>query len=275
MVWIFLNQAINIIPTTFKIHLLLELIEMDVMTYFIGLLFASFTAGITKGSTVCTMTCGPVLASYVATEYDKGWFNGLRAGLIFNLPRIVLITIFGAIVGYLSSLFFSSWFEKSLVDLLFFGYAIFGVYVILLGFTMYGKTRRHSHGFIHKLLTRLTDHASSKNRVLVLMGLFMGAVCLLEVSFFDAIIISTASGIFGATAGIPTMITGALAMLVFGIGSMIPLLIITMASGEISTNIQDKSLDKVRSVLGITLMVVGFYMVLSKIPPILIILGLA
>ena len=248
--------------------------NIEGINLFIGLLVASFTAGITKGSTVCTMTCGPVLASYVATEYDKGWLNGLRAGLIFNLPRIVLITIFGAIVGYLSSLFFSSWFEKSLVDLLFFGYAIFGGYVVILGFMMYGKTKRHSHGFIHKLLSRLTDRTSNKNRVLILMGLIMGAVCLLEVSFFDAIILSTAAGIFGATAGIPTMITGALAMLTFGIGSMVPLLIITMTSGWISTNIPDGSLDKVRSVLGITLIVVGFYMILSKIPPLLTVFGL-
>lgn len=252
----------------------MELTKIEEITFFIGLLVAAFTSGITKGSTVCTMTCGPVLASFVATEYDKGWLNGLRAGLIFNIPRIALITIFGGIVGYLSSLFLSSWFERSLIDLLFVGYILFGIYVIILGFAMYGKTRRHSPGIVHRLISRLTNHLSNNNRVLVYMGLILGAVCLLEVSLFDAIIISTASGMFGATSGIPTMVTGALAMFIFGLGSMVPLLLITMTSGGISTSIPEKSLDKARSVLGITLIVVGLFLALSKVPPLLTILGL-
>lgn len=251
------------------------MIKIEEIALFGGLLIAAFTSGIFKGSTACTMTCGPVLASYVATEYDPGWLNGLRAGLIFNLPRIVLITLFGAIVGYLSSLFFSSWFEKSLVELLFVGYAVFGIYVVILGFSMYGRTKKsHSPGFVHRLITRLTNHISSKNGALVLMGLLLGAVCLLEVSILDVIIISTASGIFGATSGVPTMVTGALAMFIFGLGSMIPILLITMTSGGLSTIIPEGSLDKARSILGVSLIVVGVFLTLSKIPPLLAIYGI-
>ncbi|MDY6958993.1 MAG: sulfite exporter TauE/SafE family protein, partial [Halobacteriota archaeon] len=226
------------------------------------------------GSTVCAATCGPALASYVATEYDSGWRNGLRAGIIFNIPRIALITIFGAIVGYLSSILISPWLEGSLIDVLFVGYTVFGVYVIILGFTMYGRNKSPSHGFLHNVLSRLTEHATNNNRVLLLMGIILGAVCLLEVSLFDAIIISTASGLFGSSAGVSTMITGALAMFSFGVGSMVPLLLITTTSGGISKVIPEGSMDQARSILGISMMVVGTFIILSKITPLLFILGL-
>ena len=239
-----------------------------------GLIVAAFTSGITRGSTVCAATCGPALASYVATEYGSGWRNGLRAGIIFNIPRIALMTLFGAIVGYLSSILLSPWLEGSLVDVLFVGYTIFGVYVIILGFTMYGRNKTPSHGLLHKLLTRLTEHVSNSNRVLVLMGIILGAVCLLEVSLFDAIIISTASGLFGSSAGVSTMITGALAMFSFGIGSTIPLLVITTTSGGISRVIPEGSMDQARSILGVSMMIIGALIVLSKITPLLFILGL-
>lgn len=185
-----------------------------------------------------------------------------------------MITIFGAIVGYLSSLLLSPWLKGSLIDVLFVGYTIFGVYVIVLGFTMYSRNKTPSHGLLHNLLIRLTEHVSNNNRVLVLMGIILGAVCLLEVSLFDAIIISTASGLFGSSTGVSTMITGALAMFSFGIGSTVPLLLITTTSGGISKVIPEGSMDSVRSILGISMMVVGTFIILSKITPLLFILGL-
>lgn len=185
-----------------------------------------------------------------------------------------MITIFGAIVGYLSSILISPWLEGSLIDVLFVGYTVFGVYVIILGFTMYGRNKSPSHGFLHNVLSRLTEHATNNNRVLLLMGIILGAVCLLEVSLFDAIIISTASGLFGSSAGVSTMITGALAMFSFGVGSMVPLLLITTTSGGISKVIPEGSMDQARSILGISMMVVGTFIILSKITPLLFILGL-
>ncbi|MDY6966032.1 MAG: sulfite exporter TauE/SafE family protein [Halobacteriota archaeon] len=246
---------------------------MEGLEFFIELLVVAFTAGATRGFVVCTTTCGPVLASYVATEYDRGWLNGLKAGLIFNLPRIALITIVGAVLGYLSNILISPWFEDSLASLFVFGYIIFAIYVIFLGLGMYGKTKEHTHGLLHRALTRINSHYSNKNGVLLFMGFLIGAVCLLEVSILDAVILSTASGIFGASTGVPTMITGALTMFVFGLGSMVPLLLITIGSGEISTFIPDKEiLNKARSMMGVVLIMVGIFIIFSRYPAILVML---
>ena len=242
--------------------------ELEVL---IELIAVAFTAGITRGFAVCTMTCGPALASYVATEYDRGWLNGLRAGLIFNVPRIGLITVVGAILGYLSGILISPLFEESLVNLFVFGYIVFAFYVIFLGLSMYSKTKEHNHRPLHRALTRINNYYSNRNGVLILMGLLLGAVCLLEVSIFDALILSTASGIFGASVGIPTMITGALTMFIFGLGSMVPLLFITIGSGGLSTFIPDRSiLNKARSILGITLILVGIFIIFFRVPAILV-----
>lgn len=241
------------------------------MDFILELISISFLTGLAQGGGVCSMTCGPALFTYTATECKQGWKSGIYAGLLFNAPRILLLTIIGAALGYVSGFLLEPWVEFSLINLYFIGYLVIGVYVTLLGVSIYWRGRACKRSWTQRLAERLTRMTSNNAAVLLSMGLLMGMACSLEVTLLSALMISAAAGMFGIAAGTSTMLTGAAAMFMFGVGSALPLIVITFAGGALSTNL--RNMDDIKSIAGIALIVIGVLMIWSKLPPILVILS--
>jgi len=70
--------------------------------YPLWLIFAyAFFWGLRKGSMICATVCAPGLLPYIG-EKRVGWKRGVWMGVVFNLPRMVLLTLLGAVLGYVA-----------------------------------------------------------------------------------------------------------------------------------------------------------------------------
>ena len=57
-----------------------------------------FAWGLRRGASACLALCMPSIIPALVRE-KGGWLSGLKIALFFNLPRIVLLTILGALLG--------------------------------------------------------------------------------------------------------------------------------------------------------------------------------
>jgi hypothetical protein len=172
-----------------------------------SLLLVAFIFGLVRGATICTLLCGPSLLSYTISE-GRSWKLGAVFALKFNIGRIAVITTVGAILGYFIGILVSGGFTIPLVALYMLGYFLIGIYSIFLGFVLYRRARKRkldphcdcgSHfKLIEKLKIRYPKLFANQTMALILLGLIMGVACLLEVTILDALILTSASAVFGA-----------------------------------------------------------------------------
>lgn len=99
----------------------------------------SIGLGLAKGSSVCLVTCAPGIVPYlISKQYD--WKKCLKLGIIFNLPRIIILTILGMILGYISYSI-KEWLETVVPNVLFpiqvIAYGILGIFILILGAYMF------------------------------------------------------------------------------------------------------------------------------------------
>jgi hypothetical protein len=106
------------------------------MSEFIGalgvLIGTAFILGLVRGTAVCTFLCGPSLLSYTLSE-GRHWKAGAIYAIKFNIGRIALITAVGALVGYFAGILVSGGFDMTLITMQLIGYALIGVYSLILG----------------------------------------------------------------------------------------------------------------------------------------------
>jgi len=99
----------------------------------------SIALGLAKGSSLCLVTCAPGIVPYlVSKQYD--WKKCLRLGIIFNLPRLIILSILGIILGYISYSF-KEWLENEVPNTLLpiqtIAYGILGIFILILGAYMF------------------------------------------------------------------------------------------------------------------------------------------
>jgi hypothetical protein len=237
------------------------------------LTLVAFTTGLVRGATVCTFLCGPSLLSYTLSE-GRTWKMGFVYAVKFNIGRILIITAVGALIGYFAGILVSGGFDMSLTTLLILGYFLIGVYSMVLGAVLYRRARKRqldpnceckSHfNSIEKLRTKYPRLFANETIALMLLGLFMGVACLLEITLFDAIILGTASAVFGANFGIATALTGAFTMFIFGVGSAIPMLVLNSSAGYASSRITTKRINSLAGIMAIALLTMGFFLVIRQ-----------
>jgi sulfite exporter TauE/SafE len=233
----------------------------------------AFTTGLVRGATVCTFLCGPAVLSYTLSE-GRNWKMGLVYAIKFNIGRIALITAVGAIIGYFAGILVSGGFDVSLTTLLVLGYFLIGLYSMVLGAVMYRRARKRqldpnceckSHfSSIEKLRVRFPRIFANETISLIILGLFMGVACLLEITLFDAVILGTASAVFGANFGIATALTGAFTMLIFGLGSAIPMLVLNATAGYASSKVTTNKINSIAGIMAIALLTMGFLLVIRQ-----------
>jgi sulfite exporter TauE/SafE len=242
----------------------------DALTF---LIFFAFVTGIIRGATTCTFLCGPAVLSYTLSE-GRTWKSGMGYAIKFNIGRVSIITAVGALIGYFAGIMVSGGFDVPLTTLLIFGYFLIGMYSIVLGVVLYRRARKRqidpnceckSHfNSIERLRVRFPRLFRNETISLIILGLFMGVSCLLEITLFDAVILGTASAVFGANFGIATALTGAFTMLIFGIGSSIPIIVLNASAGFASSKVTPQKINSFAGIMAIALLTMGILLVIRQ-----------
>jgi hypothetical protein len=239
---------------------------------FSSLLLIAFIIGLARGTLICTFLCGPSLLSYTLSE-GRDWKLGAVFALKFNIGRIAVITVAGAIIGYLIGILVSDGFTNLLYALYMLGYLLIGIYSIFLGIVLYRRARKRKldphcdcgsrFKLVEKLRHKYPKLFANQTMALIILGFIMGMACLLEITLLEALILTSASALFGAQFGIATALTGALVMFMFGLGSAIPVIFFNASAGYASSKVTPQKINSFAGIMAIALITMGFIIVLQ------------
>ncbi len=247
------------------------------MSEFIGalssLIAIAFITGLVRGTAVCTFLCGPSLMSYTISE-GRNWKSGAIFAMKFNIGRIALITAVGAVIGYFAGILISGGFNIPLLSMQLLGYLLVGVYSLVLGITLYRRARKRqldpececqSHfKTIEKYRKKYPRLFANETVALIILGLIMGVACLFEIILLDAVILGSASALFGASFGVATALTGAFTMFIFGVGSAIPVIVFNASAGHASSKVTPQKINSAAGIMAIALITMGFLLVVRQ-----------
>lgn len=93
---------------------------------------AAFLGGLTYGMVVCTASCLPYIASYIA-GIGAGFRRGVAVTMIFNGGRIVGYALIGAVAGLLGGLLKLALSETTFSSFQIYSSVAFGIVTILIG----------------------------------------------------------------------------------------------------------------------------------------------
>ncbi|UCE74074.1 MAG: sulfite exporter TauE/SafE family protein [Methanomassiliicoccales archaeon] len=251
--------------------------KVIMMSEFIGALISliaiAFILGLIRGTAVCTLLCGPSLLSYTLSE-GRNWRSGAVFALKFNIGRIALITAVGAVIGYFAGVLISGGFDMPLTTMYFLGYFLVGLYSIVLGAMLYRRARKRaldpecdcqSHfKTLEKFRKKYPKLFANETMALIILGLFMGIACLLEITLLDAVILGSASALFSVSYGLATALTGALTMFIFGVGSAIPVIAFNASAGYASSKFTPQKINSFTGIMAIALITMGIIVVLRQ-----------
>ena len=185
--------------------------------------------GIIYGATFCTLTCSPIIASYIIGS-DRGTRRGMWLSVIFNGGRVITYGLLGLAVGMAGGAFlvegvYALW-----------GAIFFGIALALIGIWIAIRRRPGTLGcacakdasWIERIWHRIEPREGDGGEMSAVgMGLLIGLVpCppLIALLVFSAAVGSAATG----------MVLG----LLFGIGTIIsPIIVIAAAAGWFSDRI--------------------------------------
>lgn len=225
-----------------------------------------FLAGLVLGSTLCNLTCGPILLMRMVGR-GKGWRDGIAMALIFTMPRVFVLTTFGAIVGYAGS------YASRHIDADIIAYVHVVVYLIIavvmimngIGLARGKRTncRKGSKGWI---LSRFSDPGNSDERLhLFALGSLFSLVCIGEAWGFLGI--SLVEGAMQGASPAYGALTGASAMLAFSLGLTVPPVLLSAMASEAAHRIDLREIAKaggwVLVVLGLLLIAFEVYSLYS------------
>lgn len=240
-------------------------------------IFASIIAlGMLKGSGVCATICAPGLIPYIADK-KRDWRYGLKVGILFNIPRVLLLTFAGGVIGYLG---FKVTEGKYFTDVVSFlgglGYLLVGLMFFLFGAYMFAKAADEREDFKEginnscnlknsKLGCKLQKITPKKRFVFLIWGSILGIACVGEVAIIEGTLLS---GLASSTAdsSLNAVILGALAMFLFGIGTSIPILVLTTASGKFSEKLDTfEKMNKIKTAGSVIMIMVGLTLILKTL----------
>jgi sulfite exporter TauE/SafE len=247
-----------------------------------SLIAVAFTLGLVRGTAVCTFLCGPSLLSYTLSE-GRNWKKGAIFAIKFNIGRIALITAVGAFIGFFIGILVSGGFDIPLFTMYLFGYLLIGIYSIVLGIMLYRRVRKRkldpncdckSHfKFVERLRKKYPKLFANQTMALLILGFIMGAACLVEIILLDAVILGSASALFGVSFGVATAFTGALTMFMFGLGSAIPMIVFNASAGYASSKLSPQKINSFTGIMAIALITMGFILVFYEGQLLLLILA--
>ncbi|MDI6916964.1 MAG: hypothetical protein QMC80_04115 [Thermoplasmatales archaeon] len=219
----------------------------------IFLIFATMLiAGIVRGAGVCSMVCAPGILSYIASK-KVNWKEGLRYGFIFSIPRIVVLTILGGVIGFLSFTVVSTeFFRNASASLNLVSYLFIGGIFFILGINVFRNIDKKC-GCETKQHFQKTGAASQ----FLILGSVVSVGCV--AGAFEGMVLSSAFSILGNNS-IMASVLGAFAMFLFAFGLSIPIIAGSALAGRISERV--KSFRELR-IVGATIMVMSGLLLLT------------
>ncbi|MGA1819635.1 MAG: sulfite exporter TauE/SafE family protein [Thermoplasmatota archaeon] len=223
--------------------------------------------GMFQGLTVCNLTCGPLLFLRLAGR-GKGAKEGLRISLLYGLPRILILTLLGALLGGLGYTIttigdFSRhpWFQVVV-------YIIIGLVMVATGLVFVGVLRRKDctskPGIKDRIMISIMKLGPRKEkgegRTMFGIGILVSLVCFVEASA-AALIVANLLGIDADDIG-SGFLLGALSMLSYSIGLTLPLLLLGTGASVIGKRLKNRD---ARAVGGVLLIVLGGLIILYEV----------
>jgi MFS family permease len=237
-------------------------------------LVLAFSFGLFRGGTFCSVCCGPGMASYIIAK-NISFRRSILLGLIFNIPRIAILTTVGGIIGYLG--FFitqAAWYTNMTLNIGIFGYLLIGIFLIGLGVYMRMNSvqalqckpgEKEKFKIRNETLVKLLGKRKTGTNMFVLWGIIMTVACITETTILEGVVIAGVAGTFASTP-LSGMLIGAASLFLLSVGTMIPILIITGFSGKMSQNIKDvQILETVKNVGSYITMAIGLILFISTL----------
>jgi sulfite exporter TauE/SafE len=239
--------------------------------------------GMRKGASVCVTICTPSLIPHII-EKKMSWRQGLKAGILFNLPRIIFLTAIGALIGYVSfTLIHTIEFQSIIRDIGSIGYFLVGIFLFIYGGYTFahgieeaenikeGKLCERTHQEnIHphaKFITAIARKISkNENSFLLAWGAILGLVCISEVIF--TLETALLSGVVAALGGnyLNAMLLGASTMFMFAIGASLPVILVTTISAGLSAQTKkEKVLNLIKIISSVMMIAIGLILILNSL----------
>ena len=215
---------------------------------------SALVLGIIYGATFCTLTCSPIIASYIIGS-DRGTKRGIWLAVIFNSGRVITYGLLGLAVGLAGGAFL----VKGVYAL--WGAIFFGIALALIGIWIVVRRRPGNLGcscskeatWVQRVWHRIEPREGDGGEMSAAgMGLLIGLVpCPPLIALL----------IFSATVG--SAGTGLVLGLLFGIGTVIsPIIIIAAAAGWFSDRVALEApvmRTGIRRVAGVMLVALGIW----------------
>ncbi len=230
-----------------------------------------FLLGTVQGLTICNLTCGPLLILRLAGQ-SRGAREGLGLSMMFSLPRILILTLLGGLLGAfgysissLAGLSSFPWFQA-------FVYIIIAFIMIATGLRFMGIPRRRSKddcsgmapGLKNRFLLLLTKLGPRKGKgersSMVGLGILVSLICFVEASG-ASLAVANMLGLDSSDIGTGVFM-GAMTMFSYSLGLTVPLLVLGSGASELGRKLNR---DDIRIVGGILLIGIGFLLLLFEI----------
>jgi sulfite exporter TauE/SafE len=207
--------------------------------------------------------------------------ESLKLGIYFNIPRIVLLTVLGALIGILSFMLMdNAAFLESLESVAVMGYMAVGGFLVTYGFYMLVKAldqremaveegrcaERHKIGLPQaRFFLWITERMSSgkkSERFMLLWGSLLGLACIGEAVL--AVELAFLAGFATSyTDNVTTSATlGAIIMFFFAMGASIPVMAVMGLGSRIPEKARDRMLNNIQIGSSCFMMFIGFILIL-------------
>ena len=269
-----------------------------------GFMFSLFVIGMIRGSTICMIACAPGIIPYLVSKgYDRK--KCLRLAIIFNLPRIFVLTVFGVIIGILAFIIANEVFKDVVIPYLakvqVVGYGILGVFIFIYGAHMFvnsverredmkdnkqpqkscekncKKTKSDAISENCSMETEKKKKVSKKiqeslqnlqkkpNTLFFVWGGILSIACLGEILLIEASMVSGTLGFVSNTVHIAALL-GGLGMFLFAVGAAMPIIIVAVLSSSIKDYFNNvEKLESIKTVGSIIMIMMGLIFIVTLI----------
>jgi sulfite exporter TauE/SafE len=204
------------------------------------------------------------------------WLYSLKLGLIFNIPRIIILTALGAIAGYLTFQYGKmgvAWLNIPTVI----GYSALGLVLVAFGILMFTKNnscvkkrmpKKCRQDVLQKMLTKLLQKKPDCRILFFLWGSILSIACIGEITIIEGFMVGGAAG-FISTDIWSAIFFGSCTMFVFAIGATMPVIVVTTFSGKISERLKDATIKSIRLVGAMLMIMIGFLIICGTVQSII------
>jgi len=205
-----------------------------------------FAWGIRRGASACLALCMPAIIPALVRE-KGGWKKGFMVALYFNLPRIFLLTLLGAVMGAGGYALITSLESFTVGGTAWsVGYAVIGCMMIVYGTYLFATVSERLDNLAdgevdcearisHPIYSRFRFAAPTTRLGLILWGGVISIACIGEtVIAVEGLMVMIFSGTTGSDPATSALI-GALVFFMLALGSAFPSLVLSSFSSTLAS----------------------------------------